>query len=510
MTTSSKPITSEQEAARIKLARVDFKRFCNYVHDVELAKHHLYWVSMLMSGNLEDKMLCISAPPEFWKSRIIRMWIEFSIGRNPEWCRIYAMNTADQAAKQVQAIENTIEFNTKYQAVFPHVIPDKDNGWNKTMFFIKRNSIGRPDPTLQGCGVEGPIQGAHVEEIYTDDLTDQQDVRSPTVMQSQRDWVRGVLYDRLTKDENEIPVGQWLAIFTRWGDGDLWDTFTKLPLDPNDEEDERDEADAGMGFKEVQMPAVNYDEPYEWGPLLWPEEYPLHRLEAIERAKGKSLYTLTFLCDPSGTGGIVFDRGKWNRYRLHQLTDWHYRVQSWDCASSNEKDASYTAMVELSVTPTGYYVSFVWRARPMFNPLKQQILRFRDDRQPNVVLIENKSTGNSLIREFKADTTLPEMRATDPVKTSNAAGGGSNKFDRAARHSNLLETGQLWLPITGPWVPDFINEASNFPKVRFDDQVDAFSQALDWVRGNPLMKTSAGGSWMGRSSETELEYGAVG
>ena len=485
--------------------------FCMYVHDVKLARHHEYWVEMLTSGNLEDKLLCISAPPEFWKSRVLRMYLEWSIGRNIEWCRIYAMNTEQQAQKQVQAIENTIEFNTKYQDVFPWVIPDKENGWNKTMFFIKRESVGRPDPTVQGCGVEGPIQGAHVEEIYTDDITDQQDVRSPTVMESQRQWVKGVLYDRLTKDKDEIPIGNWLAIFTRWGDGDLWDTFTELPIDENDPDDDRDDQDAGMGFKAVQMPAINREEPYPWGPILWPEEYPEHRLNQIKRVKGPVLYQLTFLCDPSGSGGLVFDINKLNRFRLEELAKWTYRIQSWDCASSGKDDASYTVMTELSITNLGVFVTQVYRARPMFNPLKSLILRFRDDRSPNVVLIENRSTGNSLIREFKADKTLPEMRECDPVRQSNAVGGGTSKYDRAARHSNMVETGQLFVPYRAPWLGEFINELSAFPKVRFDDQVDALSQGLDYYRGNPIMIGATGGNWMGVKAPDKVpEYGAVG
>ena len=503
-------LSREQEDARIQLSRVSFKRFCNYVHGVKLARHHEMWVDMLTSGKIEDKLLCISAPPEFWKSRTIRMYIEWSIGRNPEWCSIYAMNTAEQAQKQVQAIENTIEFNEKYQKVFPYVIPDKENGWNKTMFFVHRQTVGRPDPTVLGCGVEGPIQGAHVEEIYTDDITDQQDVRSPTVMHSQREWVRGVLYDRLNKDNEEVPIGHWLAIFTRWGDGDLWPVFTELPIDDPDTDD-RDENEAGMGFKSIQMPAINRDDPYPWGPVLWPEEYPEARLDAIRRVKGNQLYTLTYLCDPAGMGGLVFDRTKWNRFHIEEFVKWRYRVQSWDCASADSNDASYSVMVELSISNLGIYVTHVWRGRPMFNELKTMVIRLRDDRTPNVVLIEGKSTGTSLIREFKSDTTLPEMRAVDPVKTSNSLGGGSNKFDRAARHSNLLETGQLFLPMRAPWMPEFLSETAAFPKSRHDDQVDAFSQALDWVRANPMMMASGGANWMGRKMpEREPEYGAVG
>lgn len=475
MTTGTIP---QEELAKAELSRRDFKHFCFYVHKVRLARHMMAWVDILKSDKPEDKKVAIAAAPEFWKSRVIRMWIEFSIGQNPEWARCLAMNTEKQAAKQVMSVEETITSNPRYQLVFPHVKPDVRRGWNQTQMFIKRDNAARPEPTLMGCGVEGPVQGMHFEEIFTDDLTDQQDVRSDTTMAAQRGWLKGVMSDRLRTDANDVPLGRWFAILTRWSDGDLWPTYTSPPDPDND-------ADGGMGFKAMMMPAIDPDT----GHANWPEEYPLTRLEGIRQRKGNSLFTMTFLCDPSAMGGNVFDVAKISRFSTSRPPDFSYRIHSWDYASGESADASWTVMTEWSVGQTGYYLTWVERSRRRYGELLPLLYDLRDDRRPNVVLIENRGLGQSVIRDLEVDANLWELRTVDPM-------GKGDKFTRAVGHTGLLETGKIFVPESAPYLKDFMSEMAGFPNARFDDQVDATSQAWEYLRFNVRQTAPRPASWM--------------
>lgn len=479
---------SDRRQRRIEAARVDFASYCRYVHDFKLPLHYLMWADLLASRDPMEASVAISAPPEFGKSRTLRMWIEFSIGRNPEWARLLAMNAASQAEKQVMAIEQTLRYNPLYRQVFPHIEPDDSRGWNKSLFFVKRRNFERPDPTLQGTGVGGPVQGARVEEIFCDDLVDQNDVKSATIMETQEAFLRGVLYDRLRRDRHSgQPVGKFLAIMTRWGENDLWDVFTNSPY--------HDET-PGMAFKAVQTPAINNEDPYDWGPLLYPEEFTHTRLEQIRLDKGAALYTMTYLCDPSAMGGIVFDRAKFNRFDLAKPPEFTFKIHSWDCASGASDDASFSVMEEWCMSPQGFFLTHVWRERPNFTQLKGMVYRYTSDRMPNVVLIENKGDGVGLIRDIKADGGLSQLREYNP--------GGASKTERARQHTGLLETGRLWVPARAPWAEDFLRECAAFPKARYDDQVDAMSQALAHMRevvpggGRP-----SPGSWMGISRPRE-------
>ena len=55
----------------------------------------------------------------------------------------------------------------------------------------------------------------------------------------------------------------------------------------------------------------------------------------------------------------------------------------------------------------------------------------------------------------------------------------SDKIVRLNAHTARMEAGALHLPREAPWLSDFRRELLMFPAGRYDDQVDALSQALD-------------------------------
>jgi hypothetical protein len=55
---------------------------------------------------------------------------------------------------------------------------------------------------------------------------------------------------------------------------------------------------------------------------------------------------------------------------------------------------------------------------------------------------------------------------------------------RAQAVTGIIHAGNVYLPdpLTHPWVHDFIQECSSFPRGKYSDRVDAMSQALvKWV-----------------------------
>jgi len=257
------------EQAKATLSRTDFIAYNAYVHEWELAPHQREWARMMMT----QKQGCIVAPPESGKSRLMRSFIEWNIGLNPDIAVLLIQNTARQANLQVAAIANVLT-SQKYKLVFPDI--KSTDRWSGEKIFVVRDTM-RPDATLAGYGIDGPYQGAHVDILVIDDPTDQKDVYSEVVMQSQKDLMKGVLFDRLMEN------GQMWVIFTRWGDNDLMSTV---------EED-------------LKIPIHTYpafrDDPYPWGSqYLWEFQYSEERLREQERAKGPDLFKLTFLCSSSG------------------------------------------------------------------------------------------------------------------------------------------------------------------------------------------------------------------
>lgn len=269
------------EQAKAQLARTDFIAYNRYVHNWQLEPHHIEWMNILQS----HPRACIIAPPESGKSRLMRSWLEWNIGQDPNIALMLIQNTGRQTGLQVAAIGNVLK-DPKYQRVFPAI--KATDRWSGEKIFIDRTGLPmefRTDATLSGYGIDGAYQGAHVDGEIIDDPTDQKDVYSAGVMQIQRDLMKGVLLDRLNEFRPHMPEvpGFWYGIMTRWGDDDL---LSAIELD--------------MRIPIFTFPAYR-DEPYPWGSnYLSEKQYSEMRLKELEITKGPDLFKLAYLCSASG------------------------------------------------------------------------------------------------------------------------------------------------------------------------------------------------------------------
>lgn len=58
---------------------------------------------------------------------------------------------------------------------------------------------------------------------------------------------------------------------------------------------------------------------------------------------------------------------------------------------------------------------------------------------------------------------------------------------RYRRIVDLIKDGRVFIPEKSEWVEKFLHEIVSFPSSDNDDQVDALSQALIWLRVNPVI-----------------------
>ena len=75
---------------------------------------------------------------------------------------------------------------------------------------------------------------------------------------------------------------------------------------------------------------------------------------------------------------------------------------------------------------------------------------------------------------LRSETRLPIL----PVKPLG------DKLTRAHTISSLVESGRVFLPEQAPWLREFVDEVTSFPAAPHDDQVDAMSQALGYLKNN--------------------------
>ena len=151
-------------------------------------------------------------------------------------------------------------------------------------------------------------------------------------------------------------------------------------------------------------------------------------------------------------------------------------IQSWDTAikAASDNDASVCLTFQQVTRESGpeHRLINVWLGRMEYPDLKRKIVELAQGYQPDMVLIEDKASGQSLIQDLKREGLLSVIGIVPK----------GDKVTRFARVTPMIEAGQVALPHYASWLSGFEHEIMQFPNGKHDDQVDALSQYLNWVR----------------------------
>lgn len=153
-------------------------------------------------------------------------------------------------------------------------------------------------------------------------------------------------------------------------------------------------------------------------------------------------------------------------------------VQSWDTAYKAAEINDPSACTTWAVTRVGYALIHGFKEKLEYPALKKKIFEMDDEFDPSAVLVEDRSSGQSLIQEFK-DTPVPVIG----VQVSK------DKTIRMKDETDVIEAGKVFLPeFTPPWLEDFLDEVTVFPYGSEDDYTDTFSMFLHWIKGKVKKK----------------------
>lgn len=459
MVVAERPPTIEERAAAARDG--DLEVFSKAVHNQELQPYQLAWEVGLDTEN----RIVIVCPPDTYKSTTVQNWVEKKIGHDPNSRTLWLMNAGEQAEKRVMAVMNTIEQNSVYKKAFPHVKPDKKAQWTKTTLYVERDrdidGLSGADPTLMGCGLNGPYQGLHFDTIIIDDPTNQEDVRSPATMELQRAKIRGVILDRL------VEAGRIVVILTRWGEQDLVPTFEEL------------------GFKIIVMPVVG---DYPWGPTISETRFPMERVEKIHRDKGDVLFSLTYMGNAEAASGTAIARDHIRYWDRDMIPDAPLSIYiGVDPAASTKTwaDPSAIATVGLDTKTRRIFLLDVFAERLQVPDLEARIVRHcRQTAGLRGVGVETVAFQLSLVQYLKRNHNLPliELRyRTQRQAMHRVAAIDKDKVSRALYLDQLFISGRLFIPKGLPLfegVPFETELVSISPtNTRHDDRMDAVAFA---------------------------------
>lgn len=459
--TSEVDISLTEIQARAYAARYgDLGDYSVAVHDWHTEPYQDAWDLALET---ENKLLII-CPPDTFKSSTIQCWIERAIGLNPDIRILWLMNAGEQSTNRLLAVAETLESNEVYREAFS-VVPDYDKKWTQTTLFVKR-ARKSSDPTLMGCGLNGPYQGLHFDIIIVDDPTDQDDVHSPTTMDRQRAKLRGVILDRL------VLGGRMVGIMTRWGEDDLVPTFKEI------------------GFRIVKMPVMG---DYPWGPTISNTRFSLARCAQLRHEKTDAIFDLTYMCDPSEVeGGIILK--KYLKYWTNEMIPQTGTVtlMAIDPAASTKTraDGSAIAIGILELKTRDLFITNCYADRREVPDLEADIVRHaKQTANMAGIALETKGFQISMLQRMRRENNLPfrELQYRTKRQAMLKVAGLDN--DKTARAVSLAQSfsksggGTIYLP---PYQLPYFDgvslesELCGFPFGKHDDRLDTlcFLRAL--------------------------------
>ena len=432
--------------------------------------------------------LMIFAPPRHGKSELasIRKPI-WSIGNDVLRSYMVIAYGSDLAGTMSKACTGHIQ-SDPFQRLFPLKIPRKA---------VERWKVQRPAlmdnqrDSMIASGIMSPLTGEGASNVSIDDpLKNRAESYSKTI----RDRVEGEYQTSIrTRLQKEASI---TLTMTRWHQDDLAGRLIKM-AQQNKAADQWVvlclAATNDDGYKSFVWNTATDEKQYLPAyEALWPQKFDRKMLDATRASMSSAFWDAMYMQAPSSATGDVFRAENWNEYDSTQPLQLERAIHVWDTAQEANENADYSAYLCLGIADGRFIVRDAYRGRLAFPDLVGEVYRRWDaDVAARVplerLLIEQKSSGISLLQTIQANNEDPGFRGSRiPVQGMPAR---ESKIVRALSVSGYQAAKLVYLPapiVEGgmvyaqPWVADFVDELTAFPRGKNDDQVDCMVHALTW------------------------------
>ncbi len=464
-----------------------------YVHGwhIDAICQHLQAVS---EG--EIRRLQIWVPPGSSKSTIVSiMWPAWEWTREP-WLRYITASYEQSLATDFAVKTRDLIRSQWYQARWPEVQLKRDQDLKQS---YQNTSGGARYATSPGGGGTG----RHAHRILIDDPLNAKEVTSDAALEAVAEWHDGTISTRFADPKTGVEV----IIQQRLDERDLaghvleitdWEILC-LP-----EEYEPDHPHAWEG-----------DPRQAAGDLLMPERVGQAEHDARVLVLGAHRAAGQLQQRPAAREGTILKRSGWRFFPARWLEDSDMQhlpkftglVQSWDTAFKDRTSSDYVVGGLWGILGPDLYLLAMTRDRMGLSATKHAMRAMHDlatgrwPRLPMRVLIEKSANGVEIIEELRR-----EIRGVIPIIAS------TSKVARAEAAEPALEAGNIFIPgmaapdspsgynevMTPAFAQGLVEECAVFPNGAHDDQVDMFTQAVNWTRARPTPKPAKLGRPQGR------------
>lgn len=439
------------------------------------------WVHPV-TGEKALTQVAIKCPPRHGKSFLVSHHLPaWFLIHYPKQRVILASYEADFAAEWGEKVRNLIEEHPEFGLEVDKEARAKAN-WRL------KGTSGAGGMTTAGAG--GPITGKGGGLLIIDDpIKNAEEAMSAVDRENKDHWYQSVFR---TRGNNKGDIIHYkVMMFTPWHEDDLGGRVL---------------AREGEDWYELVLPALAYETTDENGISIdpdngTPDALGRHPGEALcpdlataeehlaQEAGGKQWFAAMYQCKPNIQGGGIFRRDAFRRYRkidgsyeLHMENEIRHVPESEimfrygiaDMAATQKTRADYSAVGVFAVTRNQQLILEQVYRRKLESPDHESFVReIYVKHKLRFLGVEDQTYGKSLIqhlirgghivvRKLKADT---------------------DKVSRAIPVGDVVNNGQVFIPMDAEWVEAFLDEMVKFPNAAHDDQVDMFSYGVrEWEK----------------------------
>lgn len=465
------------------------------------------------NGRIQN--LCINMPPRAGKSTTgSQFFPQFSFGARPYMKFIGGSYDTDKAKEYSEEVRNAIRDSDEYQAIFPKIQLDSKGLIRWT---TKQGGI------YHALGISKGAAGKGFNLSVLDDPLSEQYAYSETKKASVRRWYGSGFRTRAQPEWHRI-----VLIMTRWATDDLqghvldlerkarknnrkteilcqangqlftpeaYDKWTVLKIPAFIDERTADLLNKYTGIcqqvnqeKENAIAAIENRAPkkipklhYKPGDSFAPRRFSIPVLQSIRGTMTDVEWSALYMQEPVPDRGNIFKTDWWVEWPEKELPKFEMIVQTYDTAFKEGQENDYSARTTWGVFKKQDVYGFSrynllllehMNKRLNFPELRHEAFRSAMEYRPNVILVEDKASGQSLIQELR----MKDL----PVKKVKFMKNES-KLSRAHSASPILEQGAIhYIPMR--WSKRVISQCAQFPMGDHDDIVDTCIDTWLWLR----------------------------
>lgn len=412
------------------------------------------------------RKLIINMPPRYGKSNIVTiLWPVWTWTQKPFLRWIFCSYAGGLAVKHSLARRRVIESDW-FQDNWGGLVAIQDDQNQKHEY--ENTARGHMIATSVG----GTLTGKGGDIIVEDDMLKPDEAESEAMRYHMTVMHKNVLSSRLDNPK----IGIRVVVEQRTHVEDLTGTILKheqgwthvvLPL---------------IAEKEttIEFPLSKKTIVRKEGELLNEARHGLVEVDDLKRTMGTRTFVAQAQQNPTSEIGNILKRQWWKYYSIVP-SGFNVSVSSWDMSFKETEDGSYVVGQLWGKKGADYYLLAQKRERCDFaEALQMVVLMAQQHPLATGHLIEDKANGPAIISALQRK--ISGLIPVPPI---------GSKIARAQAVAPIIQGGNVFLPDPdkNPWVADFIEECAAFKGTggEINDQVDAMSQALNWLHSTHLI-----------------------